>query len=120
MMSMAGVSAIDASAVEVCGGLNRSEYWLTHLPDGTYQTASYRWVADINRNGRYRGSIYASYTKGAGVKCTSEKGTCNKHYARVVSGGKAKQSKKVSGYSVETGCITLRNKSARFEGYYII
>lgn len=115
---------IAAGAVEYCGGQNKTKAWLTK--DGN---ACYRPVGDIFSygggpvsSGTNLGTIKASYTPGAGVKCTSYSNhRCDYHYARVVSGGKSKEGGRASQYWFsETGCVDLKNDVARFEGYYVI
>ena len=110
-MSMAGVTA---NAATYTNGATKTKAWLT-----TGGNACYRTVKDIYGGGSKRGTIKASYTAGAGVKCTSYASNCKTHQARVSSGGRVKEGKTRNAiYFSETGCVALKNNQARFEGWY--
>ena len=117
MMSM---SAVGASAASYCGGANESLYWLTHL-NGKKLNANQRLVKTIGPGNKQLGRIFATYSPSAGVYCTSNGDECRSGYARVGSGGKYKESKPHGGAGTigrSTGYVKLKNKNARFEGWY--
>lgn len=108
------MSSVCASATTYTNGRTKDKTWLTK--NGS---ACYRYVMDVCGGGSRRGTIKASYTPLAGVKCTSYPSNCKMHYARVSSGGRVKEGRRSNSYYFsETGCVTLKNKQARFEGWY--
>lgn len=114
VMMIVSVSGIGASAATYTGGANKNKDWLTAKGNACYRT-----VKSITGGGSVRGTIKASYTPSVGVKCTSYGSNCKTHYARVSSGGRCKEGRSVSSYWFsETGCVTLKNNNAGFEGWY--
>ena len=117
-ISVSMVSAIPVSAKVYCGGENLDRKWL--LQDG--YGATVRYVKDVRSGGNNYGSIFASYTRGAGVRSHTKANDTGLryHYSRVVSGGRWSEGDACNSYWMSTsGIIDLKNNMARFEGYYI-
>ena len=106
-ISVSMVSAIPVSAKVYCGWENKNRKWL---------------LQNVYGGGNNYGSIFASYTRGAGVRSHTKANDTGLryHYSRVVSGGRWSEGDACNSYWMSTsGIIDLKNNMARFEGYYI-
>lgn len=104
MVMALSVASIGTSAIEYCGGK-----WLkkNEIHNGSLSKS----VGEINGFTEYGGAYNSN-----GVKAWC--GYCPfKHYARVGSGEKYKESRRSKGIAVETGYIPLKNNKARLEGW---
>ena len=118
LVMTASAASISCSA-ETIGG-TRDKTWLRTTSGGEdislySDVLIYKPVAS-----NYFGGVFASYNPSLGVKSTSKKYSNNvkKHFARVKSGGKTKETWNTTFIATETSCIPLKNNSATFQGVF--
>lgn len=122
LASTAAIGANAAKGTEYCNGTSRSankvKNTIGHLP--TY-VGSVNKPREYAGEDTYLGDYSGAYNYGYVASSTLGQGVTYAHYARIVSGGKFKESKvSYKKYmAVSTGNVKLKN-SARFEGYFIV
>jgi hypothetical protein len=111
-VSMIGMSAVPTSATTYCNGTTLQK---SKIPDNRKS-----FVKNVYGGGKCCGSIYSLRLSNRvyGISQDADR-SCKYHYSRISTGGKVKEGNRVNSSATSmTDPLTIKNNSARFEGWY--